>query len=389
MPKTQTILSVFVASPDDVAEERDCIEDTVKELNNVWSKKLQISLELIKWESHTHPGISEDSQAVISEQIEDDYDIFVGLMWAKYGTPTKSSRSGTEEEFNNALKRWKENPNQIRILFYFKEAPVDPYKIDPDQLNLIKEFRKRIGKEGVLYRNFKNLDEFTQLVRIHLSKVVQEWGTKWGDIKEKGSKIKQSTPKSKIEEEQGLIDLVESGQENFETLTEVMKHITEEMQNLTEKLNLRTEDIKEIQSKGDLKLKQMKRSINLAAADMEKFSDSLEVQIQKYDESHTKGANAFIKSINLLKDFQPDNKEARKALVQIKGLESSLRKTRAELEKLYGIIEATPRVTTYYNRAKRYTLYVLEKFSDKMSKSILLTSDLVKVMEEITTNNSR
>ena|SRR3989337_1199459 len=32
-------------------------------------------------ETHTYPGIGEDAQDVINKQIDDDYDIFIGLMW--------------------------------------------------------------------------------------------------------------------------------------------------------------------------------------------------------------------------------------------------------------------------------------------------------------------
>lgn len=34
MPKTQTVLTIFVSSPGDVAEEREVFEDVVQELNN-------------------------------------------------------------------------------------------------------------------------------------------------------------------------------------------------------------------------------------------------------------------------------------------------------------------------------------------------------------------
>ena len=39
MPRQETILSVFVASPSDVDEERDRLEDAIRELNTVWARK--------------------------------------------------------------------------------------------------------------------------------------------------------------------------------------------------------------------------------------------------------------------------------------------------------------------------------------------------------------
>jgi len=382
MPKEQTILSVFISSPDDVLAERDCIKEVIDELNVTWNRTLQLRLELISWETSTYPGIGEDSQAVIDEQIDEDYDIFVGIMWARFGTPTKRSGSGTEEEFNKALKKWKENPNQIKIFFYFKEAPIDPYKIELEQLSSVKTFRERLKKEGVLFRTFNDTDEFNQLIRMHLSIVVQEWGIKWGDIKEESGKIKIATPISKIKEDQGLIDLLELGEKKYKALYDITNDIVKEMQSLSTKLNSRTQEINKEKSRSDFNLQRYKRFINLAAADMEQFSDALEKNIQEFDELYTEGANAFIQSINLLKDFKPEKDEANKSLNQIKELELSLNELKIQLKGLYGIIKSTPPITTVYNRAKRRVLSVLEEFNDKISKSILLTKDLEKALKE-------
>jgi hypothetical protein len=87
MPRTETILRVFVASPSDVIEERQLLEEVVKELNLTWSKNLGIRLELVKWETHAFPGIGDDPQAVINTEIGDDYDIFIGIMWTRFGSP--------------------------------------------------------------------------------------------------------------------------------------------------------------------------------------------------------------------------------------------------------------------------------------------------------------
>ena len=48
MPRHETVLTVFVASPGDVEEERNRLEDVIRDLNISWSKHLGISLELIK-----------------------------------------------------------------------------------------------------------------------------------------------------------------------------------------------------------------------------------------------------------------------------------------------------------------------------------------------------
>jgi len=116
MPKRVTILRVFVASPGDVDEERRSLEDVIRELNLIWTKQKEVMLELVEWETHVHPGFSADAQAVINDQIADQYDIFIGVLGTRFGTPTGRAASGTEEEFERAYTRWTKNPDEIQYL---------------------------------------------------------------------------------------------------------------------------------------------------------------------------------------------------------------------------------------------------------------------------------
>jgi len=133
MPRQLTQIRVFVASPSDLAQERQALEDVVRELNLAWSDQLQVVLELVMWETHVSPGISTDAQAVVNEQIRDDFDIFLGLLWSRFGTPTPRAASGTQEEFERALTRHRTDVESVRIMMYFKTAPVSP-DCDVDQL---------------------------------------------------------------------------------------------------------------------------------------------------------------------------------------------------------------------------------------------------------------
>jgi hypothetical protein len=55
-----------------------------------------------------------------------EYDIFIGIIWRRFGAPTKRAGSGTEEEFRIAYESWKRNREPREILFYFCQAPVSP-----------------------------------------------------------------------------------------------------------------------------------------------------------------------------------------------------------------------------------------------------------------------
>lgn len=174
MSVKETILKIFVSSPSDVKSERLAVVEIIEEINNAWATFLGIRLEAILWETHCRPGIGRDSQQVINEQIPTDCDIYLGILWQRFGTPTPRFESGTEEEFQNAYERYKQSPKDVSVMFYFKNEPVAPTEIDTHQLGKLNEFRKKLGPKGVLYWEFGSTGEFRQLVRMHLSRELQK-----------------------------------------------------------------------------------------------------------------------------------------------------------------------------------------------------------------------
>ena len=100
-------ISVFVSSPGDVGEERRQCGEVIAELNATMRALIperDVVLDLIRWETHTFPDIQGGAQIVIDSQIGISYDIYVGIMWSRFGTPTGSGGSGTADEFRAALR---------------------------------------------------------------------------------------------------------------------------------------------------------------------------------------------------------------------------------------------------------------------------------------------
>ncbi len=65
MPRKEDVLTVFVASPSDVGDERTRLEEVIQELNVTWSRELGVRLELVRWETHAFPGMGDEAQNVI------------------------------------------------------------------------------------------------------------------------------------------------------------------------------------------------------------------------------------------------------------------------------------------------------------------------------------
>jgi hypothetical protein len=179
MPTVTTNLRVFLSSPGDLAKEREIFKSVVEEINRILSGS-EVRLELLMWETNTVPSIGKDPQSIINEQIGDDYDIFVGVMWTRFGTSTPRAGSGTEEEFNRAYERLISNPTQSRILFYFKDAPpVSLSSIDPQQFEKVYNFKEHLKAKGLL-GIYQSTDDFAGLVRPHLLHHINEFRKTWG-----------------------------------------------------------------------------------------------------------------------------------------------------------------------------------------------------------------
>jgi hypothetical protein len=110
---------------------------------------------------------------VIDEQIGDDYDIFIGILWTRFGTSTPRHDSGTYEEFNRAYERHK-NGEKILISIYFKDTPSPPSKIQPEQLQLVQNFRKEVSDKGGLYKQFVDSSDFRRQVEFQLTAVLMD-----------------------------------------------------------------------------------------------------------------------------------------------------------------------------------------------------------------------
>jgi hypothetical protein len=170
MKRARNQVRVFIASPGDVAAERDQLSKVVGEINltiSAIAPEKGIILELIRWETHVHPGMGVDAQDVVNQQIT-EYDIFVGIMWKRFGTPTERAESGTEEEFLKAYSSWQEH-KRLPVLFYFCQAPFPPPRSAEEikQLARLVEFREELSQKGLVWE-YSDRSTFPDVIRPHL-----------------------------------------------------------------------------------------------------------------------------------------------------------------------------------------------------------------------------
>src|SRR4051794_37021061 len=100
--EARAVLKVFLASPSDLAEERKVSKDIVDSINHGAGRVLGWHIDLMGWED-TLPGYARP-QSLINTDV-DACDLFVGLLYERWGTPTGEFTSGFEEEFARASGR--------------------------------------------------------------------------------------------------------------------------------------------------------------------------------------------------------------------------------------------------------------------------------------------
>jgi len=375
MARTLKVLSVFVASPGDVTDERVRLEEVIQELNTTWSRQLGVQLDLFRWETHAFPGFGDDAQDVINKQIPDDYDLFIGIMWCRYGTATNRAGSGTIEEFERAKARYDANPQSVRLMLYFKDAPIAPSRMDPSQLAKVADFKSTIGDEGGLYWTFSSIEQFEKLIRLHLSRQVQSWlEENAGDIEESTKDApKDTAPRIQRgdlipvdDEDEGVLDLMEIFEDRVEELTDISNRIANATEELGTKITARAAEINDVKAKaqGDVSRNVAKRLIAKAAIDMDQYVARMEAEVPSFGTAVTEGMNAFVKAMNLSIDDDMENlspEEIANAMAAVAGMKIAICSSEDSMVAFRNVVVQLPRLTSTLNKAKRNVAQVLDR----------------------------
>ncbi len=108
-------LKLFVSSPSDVQKERDFSERIIKDINENEGLNDSFHVHIYRWENKFVTDWGK-YQKQINKELEDT-DIYLGILWNKFGSPTDNYLSGTEDEFRCACDLVK-NGEKIELCFY-------------------------------------------------------------------------------------------------------------------------------------------------------------------------------------------------------------------------------------------------------------------------------
>jgi hypothetical protein len=160
MAETKKHIRVFLASSGDLQDERVAAKAMVDHINKMFSDVEGYHVDLIGWED-TLPQYGR-AQAVINQDLE-TCELFVGMLWERWGTPPSKDRSytsGFEEEFEIAITSRRKN-NRPEIFLFLKD--MDPKLLrDPGQdTKKVLAFRDNLtASKEIKYETFKEVRDF-------------------------------------------------------------------------------------------------------------------------------------------------------------------------------------------------------------------------------------
>ena len=158
-------IRIFISSPGDVQAERDALKALVKdELQHTLGDKHGLHLVPVMWEDLGRPGMG-DIQENLFKQLG-DFNIFIGMFWHRFGTPSGNYESGSEAEFRRAYEKWKAD-HSFPIFMYFCERNL-PANVDTRQLDNVRAFKKEINSKGLTWP-YHGVDDLVTQVRKHVT----------------------------------------------------------------------------------------------------------------------------------------------------------------------------------------------------------------------------
>ncbi len=183
MPKEINEIRVFISCPGDVNPEKQIARSVCGSISKVYGESRNIRVKPIDWENDIIPEITgEGAQSVIDTQLEDyDYDIYIGILWTRFGDKMDNGRTPTEWEFECAFNRMRAT-GRPKIQFYFKTEEIFPRNsYEANQISEIIKFKEERLQSAGYYKNFKHREDFQGQVFEFILNYVENYKVIIGD----------------------------------------------------------------------------------------------------------------------------------------------------------------------------------------------------------------
>ena len=179
---------VFLASPGDLGQERQAVRQFFERYNRQAAQLWGVRFEVVDWENYSTIGVGRPQELITNQTLErfrDSLVLVIGLMGQRFGSPTGTADSGTEEEFRWALNAHKAT-GYPEIKWFFRRieqfvAPADPEAISEalDQWRKVRTFRQELKTSLIYFTEYNDATGFRELFEADLSRWLSDRARPW------------------------------------------------------------------------------------------------------------------------------------------------------------------------------------------------------------------
>lgn len=168
------IITIFVASPGDVATERSHVADVAAALNRNMAAERDVLFRVLGWKTDVRPRVhGQGPQGPIDEDLPiAQCDIVVGILWKRFGTPIPEmgGETGTEHEIRAAIAASRKS-GKPEVVICFNKAPYySEDEAELEQAARVLRFRKQIRGLELAY---EGAVDFRDKIRDYLEKYLK------------------------------------------------------------------------------------------------------------------------------------------------------------------------------------------------------------------------
>ncbi|NVD45830.1 DUF4062 domain-containing protein [Qipengyuania atrilutea] len=385
------VITIFVSSPGDVSEDRRLVLDEIQSWNQRNARDRGCFLTAMTWEDLVSPDIAESSQNVINVEVGDDYDVFLGLMWGRFGTPTLNANSGTEEEFERALAR-KIAGDALRISFLFRKSDLPFDQIDPEQIAKVREFQKSLRENGAFYRQYSDERELVSTLTTLFDRIATEkerYATK-STLDNKGGPIQidpdltsgdeEPSADTELDPDAGLLDLEDE-------LTEYASLFVSELSQWGNQFYIMNEVVQQATSKmnglsqfGQPDREALRNEVELVTSALSDFANFGKNKIALIEDNLEGMYRSMSGIATISHGFDMNRDQIEHLTEQLNGLRGSVDEADGLLTQYIDVMEGLPRIEKGFNRARSGVVTVHKQLRKKLRD---FRDRLVKVCSEL------
>ncbi|MDQ3744020.1 MAG: DUF4062 domain-containing protein [Acidobacteriota bacterium] len=187
-PPTLKQYHVFLATPCDVNEERQLVQQFFERYNRHTAQLWGVRFEVVDYDNYATVGVGRPQELITQQTLErfkESLALVIGIMAQRFGSPTGEAESGTEEEFRWALAHYRQH-GFPEIKWFFKRierfvAPPDPEAITEAaaQWQKVRTFREELKTLPMYLAEYPDTANFRETFENDLNRWLAERARPW------------------------------------------------------------------------------------------------------------------------------------------------------------------------------------------------------------------